>query len=441
MSLVTRGLRWAVLLFPIAAALGPYARIPGLGPVYAFRAAGILAGVFLLVGSRSELRVMRPATRPLIALGGIASSWTFATLIWTPDLGLGLNECAAIALGFLVIIAVAEIVLRVTDGVKSLLSGWLLAYAVCGGIAVWELVTGHHLESSFTQTYGNRPDLLRLSTFSSFGNPNNFGAFIVLAFPALCALFYSAKSVAYRLLVAVAIATMLPLLYLSGARLAMAGLVFQVLFLVGYGSVRSGAVRRALVPAGIGLGLLIVAAAPYFRGLILLADIGDLGAEARYGGSTSVRVNMLKNGSEMLVASHGVGTGAGSFSYEIEHGFRLHPVLGTVNPHNLGIEIAAQYGLVGIALVALAVLWLSGLLLKAWIKGRSVPSRSSRAYRLGAALMCCGYIPAASESSAYLAHPVNWMAIATIVGLALGSTRVHDEGTLLKATPKSGNAA
>jgi teichuronic acid biosynthesis protein TuaE len=176
--------------------------------------------------------------------------------------------------------------------------------------------------------------------------------------------------------------------------------------------------RRA--PSSI-LGFLAIGT---LTGSVLFAALGfspgtvdkllHLGFEFHRGGSASVRLNLVLSGLQFTADSFGLGTGAGSFAQMIRVGDADLQTSGIVDPHNFWIEILAQYGLVVFSLV---VAWLAHV---AWRMSRAIISANSReATRywppVAAATAMLGYVLVAVEGSRFIADPVNWVFLSTLM--------------------------
>jgi hypothetical protein len=154
----------------------------------------------------------------------------------------------------------------------------------------------------------------------------------------------------------------------------------------------------------------------------------QLVGELQYGGSTGVRLNLVRNGWEMILGTGGAGVGAGGFPSAITHGFGRFNTAGIVNPHNYWLEIGAQYGVIVLAGVIFVVTWWMILLM------RNLRLARLRGDRPGIALAATGlsglaaYVIGAGANSTFIPQPTNWTFLGTLGGIVATGV-VHAAGT------------
>src|ERR1051326_7926243 len=172
-----------LVLIPITAACGPYLLPINVGGVtlYAFRTIVLCALPLLLTLAGGRV----PLTKSSLWFFSTMYAWLVwgsASLLWTPDPRIGATEVITLVFGSAAALVVVLGCELVPNGIEYVRRGWLLAYLASAAVAVWELRTHQHLQSSFTE---RTPDYAQGVLVSTFGNPNNYAAFIVLAFPFL----------------------------------------------------------------------------------------------------------------------------------------------------------------------------------------------------------------------------------------------------------------
>ena len=296
-------------------------------------------------------------------------------------------------------------------------------------IAVWELLTGQHLPSQFVIENESQLGSLLLSTF---GNPNNFGAFIVLSAPFI-GLTASKAGTGWGLgsrdrLAAQGVALLLPaLLVLSGSRLALVGLALSGVCYVVLNRRWRSAWRFAAGIASLGLVLSVVAVS---SGLELVGKFETVFDDYPFTiDSVKTRINLMWNGVDFAWRSRGVGLGAGGFVEAMQSGDYRFPVApGIVDPHNFSIEMLSQYGVLGLGVLVVAL----GAAISAFVRFRrdSVTLSVQRASSICLAGFA-GYVLATSAASSYVSAPENWLFIASFLAMvpAISNLRRRTEPT------------
>lgn len=412
---------WRRLLIgaiPVAAVAGPYVSPLAVGGVtlYAFRLLVIAASAVLWFVDRGNLFGEAWFLRFGLGCGGLWTAWGLASLTWANDTKSAVTDVLAVALGWLAVLVVVQTVQGEPVLFRSLRRGWVLAFALAVSVAGWELRTGQHLESSFSdQVAGGR--IGNLVVISTFGNPNNFAAFLLLAVPVILWEGVETRNVLGR----IALLSCLPLAggltILAGARLAMIGFVCEVAVL----GVTLGIRRELRTRLFLGIGASLLAVAVLLitvpAASRAVAGLWTLGDELQYSGSASIRLSMIESGLLMIERTKGVGVGAGNFTDAIRHGATVGYTGGIVNPHNLAIEIAAQYGLVVAVVFGLFIYQLAERATVGWWKARLGRDRQGELFMALVGSVLVGYVFAAGENSAYINQPVHWAMLGTIVAM------------------------
>lgn len=401
-------IRAALVLLPVTAALGPYmVPIPVGGiNIFAFRALVLL----LLGGTLAGMHLRfweSPLGRGYVALGAVWVAWGGLSILWSPVFLPAVRDVFAILLGF----GVGTVLLNVGAdsrwGLDALRSGWVLAYVLTALVAVWELATGHHLESPYTASVPDRA-LIGVAQ-STLEQPNNYGAFLLLAFPFLVWSRERAEGRAWRWVHTLLLASTPIFVILSASRLAFLGLMAEM---VVFGLLAFKGRRSALPYFGL-VGLVVLTAIWTFgHDPRLVGKLSSaLGGEVARGGSIAMRLALTLDGLWFIMISGGLGIGAGGFSELMRRGTAPHYAGGLVDPHNYWTEIGSQYGVpILVGFIALLV----ALAVTASRAGR----RSTRAGEGPVQFVLVGltgYFFAAFTNSSYLLQSTNWMFVATVL--------------------------
>ncbi|NND73432.1 MAG: O-antigen ligase family protein [Ilumatobacter sp.] len=295
-------------------------------------------------------------------------------------------------------------------------------------VALWELGSGQHLPSEFVNQHALGDGVL----LATFGNPNNFGAFLVLSIPFI-GIVATRPAVRWELgrtdrVLARILLVLLPiLLLLSGSRFALIGLVVASGAYVALNRRDRSAWRFGglLLLAGTGLSTFAIES-----GQRIVAKLGRFTDPSAFvQDSTEIRANLVLNGLVYLGRSGGVGIGPAGFEESIASGdvaFAVRP--GVVNAHNFWVELLSQYGLIGGLLLGVVIVSATATYV------RMTRDRPYGADRHRATLMLtglAGYVFASMTASSYINAPENWMFIASFLALAPALVTIGREGRSL----------
>lgn len=407
----------ALLLLPMTAALGVYLLpIPlGFVNVYFFR----LLVLILLVMSfilKSELK-MTSLTQIYIFLMAVWLIWAGISSLWTPDISSGLKDFVALALGLTSTLLVITFV-NGPNRLRYLRAGWILAFVITGGVAFWEILTGEHLVSSFSK---NAPSYMldRKFVSSTSGNPNNYGAFLLLCFPFIVWEFSVCKNKLVKGLMIVFLIIYPFLLTLTGSRLSLLGGLIETMLIIFF-MIKGG--KRIVLLSLIAGTAALVTMSGIMEDLLIIDKFATVASQSGANhGSILIRINTTLDGLWMLSETYGLGVGVGGFEHVMSQEFLPYPTYGIINPHNFSIEVLAEYGIV---IFSIFVLLLAMLSYKALGKVRSANQHD---FYIGISCLMglSGYIFASAANSSYLEQPVNWIFLGSMVGVLSANKRFN----------------
>jgi teichuronic acid biosynthesis protein TuaE len=400
-----------VFLTPVSAAVSSaFGSVEVAGQtVYPFKV--IVPALFLLTPSQSIAVLRRSGSFPQLLLA--LAVWGWLGVAWATDRTAALREVSILVFAT---IAAASLVaaVRNSSNIRALVRGWLAAGVVTFGVAGWELTTGKHLATQFVKDRGGNVSGVLLSTF---GNPNNFGAFIVLTLPFISIAVSSCGSTwgltQRDRTVATILSGLLPVvLVLSGSRLALLGLLaFAVTYVYLNRQWRSAWLFGLASTAGF-LALLLVALATGQELIQKFAHVFDTTPFTI--NSVQTRINLVRNGVTFFLRTGGVGLGPGGFENAIQTGDHPFPVKpGVVNAHNFWIEVTSQYGIVGVVILIGGLAFTTLALLRR--EGGSLGVRRTRSVLIAG---FAGYVFASTAASSYVNSPENWTFIGSYIALA-----------------------
>ena len=271
---------------------------------------------------------------------------------------LAINITPLLMVGFL---TPAEVkVLR-----QLLPSAWLLAGFLVLPLAFYELLTGNHFSLGFEERGGGQ--LINLLPFASgvHGNYNDFSLFLVLCVIGWC--FAESKdAIKIRILPLkyIAIGLISVVVVINSSRAAILCLV-AILLARFFFPLRRG----HIIIAALFIAISIIVAIVFMNGDSLLFTILQLkftDFSNDFEGDEG-RLAIINAGLKGFFDSYGLGVGAGASSSYLAVG---ETVL-IPNPHNLLLEWALNFGLIGICLF----LW---FLFRIWMATRKTPASNGR---------------------------------------------------------------
>lgn len=406
--------RWLIVVLPVGAALGPYAlpfEIAGIN-LFAFRLLILVVVLFSTPLTSGSGWWFNMFARRAMLFGVL---WLFSGmvgLLWTTDLAQGLNDLLSISFGFALLLVLLTLHADKSHNLQLLRRGWVLAFLVTSVIAVWEIVTGQHLDSGM---FLERPEYFDGSVVqSTLGLPGAYGGFLVLTLPFLLWSFYRSKGpkkLAYAVLIAAAGA----LILLSANRLSFIAFAAEVMLLMFIFD------RRWYV---IMLGFLALGAG--YAGWSYAFLSSDLRIAAKFRGivndgpdnSISARVAMTVNGLWLVYDTGGLGVGPSGFAQAAFDPDAPLPLSEPKMAHNFWVQVASEYGIVvAVALVVLLVFVARLALLAA---NRNLPGAPLEVRTIGIVILVAlvGYLFFGVVVGSVLRHTVHWMFFASLMIMA-----------------------
>lgn len=267
----------------------------------------------------------------------------FVSLLWSPSPMAGLmSELMAMSIGFVSLPLFAFLFRRAENPLTIVRKGWLICLLLLSVVSIFNLVAHIHLPSSITpQSVLNRPESIIRYTSATFSNINDYGTVIAFIIPYLLWGAMEGQRGRDKLIYFVAFLLGLLFVIINGQRLGILVIGFQVLC---FSFLLLRQLRKKHIVAAIGLVCLAVIILPMDNLLYMVTlRMGDGFFNSLLEALGQGRGMLLMSGLQMLWQSYGFGIGAGGFEEAIIH---MPAYNGTyINPHNLLVEIFAQYGI------------------------------------------------------------------------------------------------
>lgn len=404
----------SLIVLPTAAALGPYASLePTEGsPYYLFR---VLCLVILVPALGSWLAYRHSYSlgpKAFTALVVVWTVWAPAGLLWSEEPLAARNEVIAVSFALAGGFCTLFLSAGRTAALDLLRAGWIGAFLITGGYAVWELATGQHLASNPNlDLYGIR------YVSSTFFNPNDYAGFLLACLPFIAGHAIGARSSRRRRMALL----LLPLwAYLASAtqsRTAILGALLALPVLIYWHStaaetVRRGARRRLLV-YGASTGVLALAAWSSSASRVWKRLRSPLDYDVSIARSDATRLHLTRLGWKFFTESGLVGRGPGTFERAVAADASSNYYQQITNAHNGIIEIAAQYGIVIVAPLLIA-LW---AVIRSAAPQRCDANRGPAVLnqRMSVLLGTMAFIASSLAASSVIACPWWWVLLGNLV--------------------------
>ena len=394
-----------LFLLPPLAVVGPWLPIiPIRGfNLFAFRAV-VLAAVVLPLLLAPALGWLRNGVVLLYgAVGALWVGWGLLAAFWAPDPVAAVVNAMGAAFGFLTALALVNLRGNTTVGIRWLLRGWVAGAAVAGLVAVWELTTGGHLPGTWVSDVPAYA--LRFIAVSTFDNPNNYGAFLLLVTAILLHMLERAQRLRTRLALVGLVTVSAALCVLTTSRIAVGGIGMLLLLYLIWGA------RNRLAAAGVGLAIVGgYYAALEMTGVTQLVSPSVLLQSLTAEESNLIRLNLTLSGLQMVVSSYGLGVGGGNFNYLVENGKAGYWTGAITDPHNWWIEVLSQYGVLVFG-AYVAFFAYTG------VQAASAMRRQSAQHSRGILVFIAAFAISGLAGSSYMMQTTNWLFTATILML------------------------
>lgn len=382
--------------------------------LFAFRI--VLPVTFLLLLAYGDIKLTGRFGQWFLILLLVWIAYAVISLLWARSISWALFDIAYLAVALMTFVTISSLYVALNDRHTPLARGWLTAFLVLIPIAVWEIVTGDHLEGKWLEhsqvEFIDHPN--RFMPATTFGNPNDYTSFLVMTMPlALIVFRYRYQVLSWCFVLAAIVMS-----YFASSRMALLTLCLQMVTVIVIALLKRSLLPRSYLLGGAASLVLLVAVIWFIK-----ADKGtgpERPAEER---SEGIRLSLIRSGWHFFTESRGLGIGAGNFETYLEETETPYPKPHVRNPHNWYMEILSEYGVLiflGVALfmAALGIKSIAGLL------------RTADPATLVTAMFCvltvASYLIICCLSSTFMNKLFNWIPLtALIIGCDQLRKRMH----------------
>lgn len=403
----------------VTAIAGPNLALPTAPGISAFRVVIVLlfAGVLAHLAIGGAIPWPRALSLPA-SLFGLILLWAVISLAWADEPTEGIRWIGLFALGVALSLTIA-VTFSTRARIIQLLKILGAVFLVVVAVSLMELVLGIRLPTS--RLLDRTADTAFAAT-SFFGNENNLATYLTLTLPYFVGLVIVFRDIRLRVIGAAGGLTTLLLLLYTGSKtnLLVTALVFLTFFIVlamdrsmrrqaFLGALALGAAAAlVLVPALNGVGPIKLSDRALSKfSFTLLTEQVDNGV-----GSGAVRASLTNEGLTLVRETGGIGAGAGNSSAAIAERTEYPEVVLLL--HNWWLEVAADLGLIGIALYICVYVFMVSRQLRA---ARS-PDPLLRYLGLAGTAALVGFVVGSLAPSSALAFSPMWITF----GVCLATT-------------------
>lgn len=387
-----------LLALPALAVAGPWLSLsfPNPGGTYAFRVAGLLALVPLLIAWLTRKDGIGTPGKWLLATAVTAVGWGLLAQFWSEQPTLAISSTLSIAIPALIAFSYILAARQVRNGHLLARRGLAIAALVLWGFGAIQLLTGVALHGR-----GGGDWLYGDYVVGPFVNPNNYGVYLAACtIPFVAKIFFSTKAVPAALAV-VSVSVSAYFISRTGSRSAILLLALIVVAIL-----LSKLAKKPdtyLISCGVvGLIVIVVGRYVWLSNETLRFNYIASGEQASDAG----RLSLTLRGLAYFHDTGGAGLGPGHFAVRAaREGFAVS------NAHNVYIEVLAEFGF------PLAFMMIGGAasVFCLWWNSYEEQSPSRPQFLIGetSASLVAVVVSGVATSSA-LAEPIWWMLIAML---------------------------
>jgi len=303
--------------------------------------------------------------------------WVVFSLMWTPELSLGVKEVIRKLNGLFIFYLTINVVKRQKD-LDALMTIWIIAGVVAAAMVGFQVVTEiWNRLANFSEMVG-----IRWGGFRAGGlqvTANSMGFFLNMALMITISRFLTVRKGRSQVLLLFAMGFMMLALVATLSRNSILGFVWGCLVLLLILGRDAGPLAVVALGGSVVIAVIGAIAGPAYIGVLLERYYGIIDPETAAGFGR--RVYMWTQVAWPIFKDHFLlGTGVGGFVV-------LAPLYGAWQenaPHNLYVYVTSEFGLIGLVLFSVVVFTWMGIATKAW---RHVSGKRERCL-LGGLIAC-----------------------------------------------------
>ena len=375
----------------------------------AFKPARVMSIVFfipvLISYTKVKIRMIKEVTTFLFFL----LIWGFASLLWTPNSGLGVSEWGNMVLRIIFFLELIVFGALSKNSINTLINGWSAAFLITAIIAIWELTTGNHLEvTNYVEgaeniNLGGGNVIARQYAQATFYNYNGYVTFLCYCLPFLFSLAMMWSRGLKLLLAAIPLVLIVYVFVLNASR---GGILGLIIYAAVFSYFKLSKSKFSAKLSFLILFAIVVCIFAYFWDLISFY----LEMRMESGGMHSSRTQIWACCWQALLDTGFIGCGVGGVMEALTAQHAYIP-----QPHDFFIEVALEFGI-------FVFIWMIVLMWKVFRMGRNCKDNVVRFIRISS-LFAIPFIT--MIDSTYLQSIDLWAFLGSLLIINMGCNRLN----------------
>jgi teichuronic acid biosynthesis protein TuaE len=395
-----------------------------IGPVhlFPFRAVLILIWVLFLV-KRGRVNLASIHVKKSLIFFLIWFGYATFSILWAASKIEAFKHIIFLFLSFSLIFFMI-LNLRQRKDLDLFVKLWLTVFAILIPIAIWETMTGNHLQTSGLNYADEGYEFYKFAPTGLFANQNDYATFLAFSMPMLLSRVQYERNRLIRLLLLVLFVGGGIILLFTTSRANYAAIIISTLFwFVAF----TGIVQKFRFLLG-GLILLTVVLVnlneqSWFYLQFVWEDLSVL-SEGTQDSGLDVRSNLIKSALYYTIATFGFGVGAGNIEYYLAN-FPIHETGPITNIHNWWLENLANYGFI---FMSLYFAFFFSLFYSLWKVRKHSPYVEIKSMAEAMICLLVAFPISSISSSSLIAFNPHWL----IFGFMLALVNFHRNGKMAK---------
>lgn len=320
----------------------------------------------------SYKKVRAKAVKETVLFLAFLLLWSLVSLLWTPNVTLGISEWANMLLRVLFFVELVVFGFLSRNALNTIIYGWSVAFMITAVIAVWELTTGNHLEvtnyveGAENMNMGGGNTFVRQFAQATFYNYNGYVTFVCYCLPFLFCLIIKWNEIIKQLLSATILVLVPFILVLNASR---GGIIVFFIYAIVFFILLSKSQKSVKMSLGVLLAASVFLVV-YFWDLISFYLEYRLETE----GMQSSRSQIWECCWNALLDTGFIGCGIGGVVDVLTDHHAFIP-----QPHNFFIEVLLEFGII-------VFIWLIVLMWKSFRFGRNSKDKTVKYVRISSLL-------------------------------------------------------
>lgn len=336
------------------------------------------------------------------------------SLIWSVNITNSIKGINFFILFFILIYLIIKF-MNTVEIAKSINDIFFVFTIIVTSIGLIEILTGFHLPTSRLMDFDNTVGNTRVAT-GPFYNENDFSVFLSICFPFIMQRIFK-SSLINKLTSAILLSIMIIIVIINDAKLVLIAMGIQFLILLFVLNI--SILRKFMITIfSVILIMLVVSNNPQITDSFNTIK-NDLNNQ---GGSTYIRINLIKNALYLASESNYLGIGIDNFPLIVKTN-KIVPTFGFTDPHNWWMELLVEQGIIIFTIFIYLFIWMLKFLLKIYLKRTSL-SRTS--FTLFQSLI--GLAVASNAPSSFFFYMPMWFLIG--VSLAVINVSLYQDSVV-----------